>query len=99
MRRFSRNAQPLSRLPAGWVTGAGIARLTRAIRDDERAVLTVSVLTPQVGGIQNVTLSIPRVVGADGVRATLPPALSDKEDSALHRSAKILKEATGSIGY
>ncbi len=79
--------------------GAGIARLTRAIRDDERAVLTVSTLTPEVEEIQNVALSIPRVVGADGVLATLPPVLSDGENSALRRSARTLKEATESIGY
>lgn len=79
--------------------GAGIARLTRAIRDDEKAVLTVSILTPEVLGIQDTALSIPRVIGANGVLVTLPPVLSDSEKSALHRSAGILKEATESIGY
>lgn len=79
--------------------GGGIARIARAIRDDERAVLTVSILTPEVEGVEEVSLSIPRVVGAPGVVATLPQALSDEEHSALRRSAEILKGAASEIGY
>jgi L-lactate dehydrogenase len=79
--------------------GAGIARITRAIRLDERAILTVSTLIPEVEGIKNVALSIPRVVGEDGVLAALPPTLSDEEHQALHASAEILKEAAEEIGY
>jgi L-lactate dehydrogenase len=79
--------------------GAGIARITRAIRVDERAVLTVSTLTPEVEGIQNVALSVPRVVGAGGVLAALPPTLSDEEHAALRESARILKKAAEEIGY
>jgi L-lactate dehydrogenase len=79
--------------------GGGIARIARAIRDDERAVLTVSILTPEVEGVKEVSLSIPRVVGAAGAMATLPQALSDEEHSALRRSAQILKDAASEIGY
>lgn len=79
--------------------GAGIARIARAIRNDERAVLTVSILTPEVEGVEEVSLSIPRVVGANGIKATLPQALSDEEYSALRRSAEILKESASEIGY
>ena len=79
--------------------GAGIARIARAIRDDERAVLTVSILTPEVEGVEEVSLSIPRVVGAHGVLATLPQTLSDEEHSALRKSAEILKGAAREIGY
>lgn len=79
--------------------GAGIARLTKAIRDDERAVLTVSIVTPEVEGVRNVALSIPRVVGAGGVLATLPPVLSGEEREAFQTSARILKESAGTIGY
>jgi L-lactate dehydrogenase len=79
--------------------GAGISRITRAIRLDERAVLTVSTLTPEVEGVQDVALSIPRIVGAGGVLAALPPTLSDEEHKALQASAKILKDAAEEIGY
>ena len=79
--------------------GAGIARIARAIRDDERAVLTISILIPEVEGLEEVTLSIPCVVGAMGVSARLAPALSDGEHAALRKSAEILKEAASGIGY
>jgi L-lactate dehydrogenase len=79
--------------------GGGIARIARAIRDDERAVLTVSMLTPEVETIKEVSLSIPRVVGATGVMATLSPTLSEEEHGAFRNSAEILKEAANGIGY
>ena len=74
--------------------GAGLSRIVRAIRDDQRAVLTVSTRTPEVAGITDVTLSLPRIVGAAGVIATLHPELCPEEQSALRRSAEVLKEAT-----
>jgi L-lactate dehydrogenase len=79
--------------------GAGIARIVRAIRDDERAVLTVSIVTHDYEGIEGVSLSLPRVVGAKGVLETLHPSLSKDEDVALHKSAGILREAANEVGY
>jgi L-lactate dehydrogenase len=73
--------------------GAGLARIVRAIRDDQRAVLTVSIRTPEVVGVDDVTLSLPRVIGARGVVSTLFPELSEQENGALKRSAELLKEA------
>jgi len=77
--------------------GAGLARIVQAIRDDQRAVLTVSVLTDEVAGIADVTLSLPRVVGASGVTATLMPDLTAAETLALRRSAEVLKEAAAGL--
>jgi L-lactate dehydrogenase len=74
--------------------GAGLARIVRAIRDDQRTVLTVSMRTREVAGISDVTLSLPRVVGAGGIITTLYPDLSTTEEAALTRSAMILKDAT-----
>jgi L-lactate dehydrogenase len=78
--------------------GAAVARIARAILHDERAVLTVSVLTPAIEGVRDVALSLPRVVGAGGVLAVLPPALSDQEHAALRQSAETLKKAADEIG-
>ncbi len=73
----------------------GLARLVRAIGGDERAVFTVSAVTEGVGSGAPVALSIPRVVGAQGVEATLRPRLSAAEQALLERSADILREAAG----
>jgi L-lactate dehydrogenase len=78
--------------------GGGLARIVQAIADDERAVLSCSMVTPDVGGIRDVALSLPRVIGRKGVMATLMPALSEAETAALTRSAEILKETAAELG-
>ena len=73
--------------------GGGLARIVQAIRSDEHALLSVSAPTAGIPGIEGVTLSLPRVVGARGIVATLTPTLNDDERAALIASATILKEA------
>jgi L-lactate dehydrogenase len=73
--------------------GAGIARIVRAIEDDEGAVLTLS----NVEGFGGVSLSLPRVLKAKGIEATIQPMLSNEEAQALKRSAEILKEAAAEL--
>ena len=73
--------------------GAGIARIARAIGDDEGAVLTLS----NVEGFGGVSLSLPRVLKAKGIEATIQPMLSNEEAQALKKSAEILKEAAAEL--
>lgn len=78
--------------------GAGIARIAQAIEGDERAVITTSIIDDHaVDGVPGVALSLPRIVGAAGVTATLYPPLNDEERIGLRRSAEILKEAADSL--
>ncbi|MGE0825209.1 MAG: L-lactate dehydrogenase [Candidatus Binatia bacterium] len=77
--------------------GAGIARMVRAIRDDEHAVLTLSAPGVGVGTVKDVSLSLPRILGAGGVETTLQAALSTEEAAALQRSAVILQEASRAL--
>jgi L-lactate dehydrogenase len=77
--------------------GAGIAQIVEAIRDDERRVLTVSSLTTTVGPFNGVCLSLPRVVGRDGILTELRPDLSGEEQLLLQKSANILKESAVSL--
>lgn len=77
--------------------GAGLSRIIQAIGDDERAVLTVSTTISGDDELAGLSLSLPRVVGAGGVLATLRPPLSEKEDAALRRSAQILRAAASDL--
>jgi L-lactate dehydrogenase len=77
--------------------GAGLARIVRAVARDEQSVLSVSIVTPEVEGVRDVALSIPRVVGAKGVAADLFPDLDDEEHAALERSARLLKTTSDSV--
>jgi len=78
--------------------GAGLARLAAAVRDDERVVMTVSSAQGTLQGFDGVCLALPRVVGAEGVLATLVPPLSVEEQKALERSAGILRDAAAQLG-
>jgi L-lactate dehydrogenase len=84
---------------ATWVgIGAGIARVAEAVLDDEKAVLTCSIVGEVPDGEAGdgpLALSLPRLVGADGVLATLPPAHDADERAALRRSAAVLRAAAG----
>ena len=75
--------------------GAGIARIAKAIRDDEGAVLTLS----NSEGLNGVSLSLPRVLKAKGIEATIQPMLSNEEEKALNRSADILREAAAELNF
>ena len=75
--------------------GAGIARIAKAIRDDEGAVLTLS----NIEGVNGVSLSLPRVLKAKGIETTIQPMLSNEEEEALKRSAAILKEAAAELKF
>jgi L-lactate dehydrogenase len=77
--------------------GAGLARLAEAVLDNEQAVMTVSIVTPNVEGVGDVALSIPRIVGRRGVVTDLLPNLDAEEAAALRRGAAILKEAVESV--
>jgi L-lactate dehydrogenase len=71
--------------------GIGIvaASIAEIIAWDERAVLPVGSHRPEYA----VTLSLPSVVGREGVREVLRPDLWDEETRALERSAETLRTA------
>jgi L-lactate dehydrogenase len=79
--------------------GAGLARIASAIRDNEQAVLTVSASTAGVEDFPETTFSLPRIIGREGISATLSPVLSHDEQKALGRSAEILLNAARQIGF
>lgn len=77
--------------------GAGLARLVAAIGGDERSVHSVSIMTPDVEGVKNVPLSLPRIVGKGGVLGDVIPEISAEERLALKASAELLKETLEAV--
>lgn len=77
--------------------GAGLARIVKAIAQDQCDVLSVSIVTPHVADVRDVALSVPRIIGAAGVVADLFPELDAEEYAALNRSASLLKERIESV--
>ena len=74
-----------------------VKRICEAIIRDEKSVLPVSSLMHSVYGIEDVALSMPAIVGKDGVECLIPDKLSPDEQGKLRESAKIIKETINSI--
>jgi L-lactate dehydrogenase len=70
------------------------ARVTEMILRDERAVIPVGSYIPKYG----VTLSLPSVLGRDGVVEVIEPEMSSDERQSLSRSAETLNKAVASVG-
>lgn len=77
--------------------GGGLARIVKAIAQDQQSILSVSIMTADVEGVRDVTLSLPRIVGRQGVMMDLHPELDEEERAALRRSAQLLKELAQSL--
>jgi L-lactate dehydrogenase len=77
--------------------GLATARIARAISRDERAVLPVSVRA-DIAGVGDVCLSLPSVVGRQGVLTCLATPLDDAEREGLRRSAAALRDVIDAVG-
>lgn len=69
-----------------------VNRIATAIVKNEHAVLPVSSLMTGQFGLDDLCLSIPTVIGRDGVETVVDLALSHWEEDELSASAKALKE-------
>jgi L-lactate dehydrogenase len=77
--------------------GGALARLVDVILHDQRAILTVCTPTPEVAGVANVTVSLPHLVGGEGILATLPLPLNEEETVALQASAQVIRDVTHAL--
>ncbi len=79
-----------------------LARITRAILNDEHAILPLSVYMDGDYGLNDIYIGTPAVLGREGVTNVIDIPLNDHESQAMHASADQLKkvlddafEATG----
>lgn len=77
--------------------GSALTRIVGAVINDQRSILTVGTPMPEVAGIRDVTVSLPHLVGGEGIMATFPLSLSELEEAKLSASAKIVREAIESL--
>jgi len=78
-----------SQLGIGMVT----ARIAEAILRDEHAVIPIGSYNPKYG----VTISLPSVLGRQGVSQILEPEMSEEERRGFQRSAEVLRNAAARI--
>ena len=74
-----------------------VCYLASSVLKDTKGVLTVSTRMDGQYGIDDVCLSIPAVIGSQGIIRTVEPELSDSEKGLLIDSANILKDVIQTI--
>ncbi|HEU5012786.1 MAG TPA: L-lactate dehydrogenase [Roseiflexaceae bacterium] len=80
-----------------YAIGLGLLTIVEAVLRDQNTVLTVS--SPMSGqyGVEGISLSLPTIVGRDGIMEVLPLPLSTAEQEAFQASAQTLKDRLAQI--
>ena len=74
----------------------GIAMCEVIVRN-ERSILPVSTMMHGEYGIEGIALSMPAIVGLDGVETHVPIVLDQEEQEQLRRSAETLKQVAATL--
>ena len=74
-----------------------VSRIAECVMKDEHAMLPVSVLLEGQYGLDGLCLSVPSIVGENGVETVLEIPLDEKEHQALLSSAQQLKEVIATL--
>jgi len=81
-----------------YAIGLSGARTVEAVLRDEHVVLPVSTVLKGYRGIDGIALSVPCVVGANGIERVLQTPMDEREAGWLDRSASTLHESLKSLG-
>ncbi|MEX1041445.1 MAG: lactate/malate dehydrogenase family protein [Pirellulaceae bacterium] len=82
---------------AGFAVGIAIRDVIEAIALDKHQVLPISSIQNGCYDIRDVALSVPTVVGKNGVEGTFQIDLWPKEVQALRKSGQVLRETLGTV--
>ena len=75
-----------------YAIGLVVSKIAKAVLSDQNTVLPVSSLLKNYNGVNDVCLSVPCVLGKDGVKRQLLMPLDKTERAHLKKSADILKD-------
>ena len=74
-----------------------VKRICEAIVRDEKSILPISSMMHGEHGISDVVLSMPAIVGKDGIETQVPISLSEEEEAKLRASADTLKRVIAGL--
>lgn len=74
-----------------------VRRICEVIMRDEKSILPVSTIMHGEHGIDSVALSMPCIIGKDGIETKVPISLNEEESHQLVQSATVLKEMIAQI--
>jgi L-lactate dehydrogenase len=72
---------------------SAISKIVEVILGDQRAILTVCAHQPEVLGVEDITLSLPHLVGGSGVLKVLQVPLTREEEQQLKKGALVIQSA------
>ncbi|WP_018930953.1 L-lactate dehydrogenase [Gracilibacillus lacisalsi] len=72
--------------------GLGLVRLTKAILNNENAILTVSAKLEGQYGLNDIYLGVPVLLNENGIREVIELELTEKENQQLYQSAEVIQE-------
>lgn len=82
-----------------YAIGLAVCNILEAILFDERRVLPVSGQLRGFRNMEDVCLSLPRIVGRAGIEAPLPIPMTVDEESGLRESAERIRGVVRGLGY
>lgn len=74
-----------------------VKRICEVIVRNEKSILPVSTMMHGEYGIEGIALSMPAIVGLDGVETHVPIVLDEQEREQLQRSAETLKQVAATL--
>jgi L-lactate dehydrogenase len=82
-----------------YAIGLAVTNILEALLHDEQRVLPLSGLLHGFRGLEDVCLSLPRIVGRKGIEAPLPIPMTVDEEAGLRESADRIRAVVNGIGY
>jgi L-lactate dehydrogenase len=82
-----------------YAIGLAITNILEALLHDERRVLPLSGLLHGFRGLEDVCLSLPRIVGRKGIEPPLPIPMTVDEEAGLRESAERIRAVVKGLGY
>lgn len=77
--------------------GLALARITKAIFNNENSILPVSCLLENIYDQSDIYMSVPAIVNRDGIKEVIELDLNKNERTLFQKSAQALKEARKSV--
>lgn len=81
-----------------YAVAVGLLRIVESILRNQNSILSISNLIVDYYGIDDVYLSLPAVIGQNGVRNILELPLNNEEVASLQSSANVLKDILNKLG-
>jgi L-lactate dehydrogenase len=82
-----------------YAVGLAVCNILEAILFDEHRVLAVSGWLREFRGVEDVCLSVPRIVSRNGIEAPLPIPMTVDEESGVRESAERIRGVVRELGY